>query len=89
MDSDYINEDKFWNEWEVVQRANGELFDLNDVQDRPTNLVWTILESGDDTDERLFASPGIHSVNRVGYVMTKRAWASGQPDAVFYDRQSN
>ncbi len=33
MDSNYINEDEFWNEWEVVQRPNGELFDLNDVKD--------------------------------------------------------
>lgn len=83
MDSDCISEDEFWDEWKVVKRSNGELFDFDDVKDRPINLVWTILESGDDVDERLYASPGLHFVNRVGYVMTKRAWVKDQYDAIY------
>lgn len=83
MNSQCMSEDEFWDEWEVLKRSNGELFDLNDVKNQPINLVWTILESGNDVDECLYASPGLHFVNRLGYVMTRRAWANGQADAVF------
>ena len=84
MDADYISEDEFWNDWEVIQKASGELFEFEDVKNQPLNHVWTIIETGDDDNESWYASPGFHIVNRMGYVMTKRPWVDDLRDAVYF-----
>ncbi len=84
MDSNYISEDEFWDDWRVIQGANGELFDIDDVKDQPINHVWKILESGDCDDHSIYASPGFHIVNRIGYVLTKEAWVNGERDAIYH-----
>ena len=40
--------------------------------------VWTIVD-GDDGN--LWALPGLHVVNRVGYVITEKPWATGDEEA--------
>ena len=47
--------------------------------------VWTILDSGDGDDDNLYASPGAHIVNRLGYVVTERPWETGLEDAVWFE----
>ena len=84
MDTDFISENEFWDEWEVIQKASGDLFEFEDVKDQPLNHVWTILESGDGDDGNWYASPGLHIVNRMGYVMTKRPWADELRDAIYF-----
>lgn len=84
MDADYISEDEFWNEWRVIQKSSGDMFEFEDVKDQPINHVWTVLETGDDDNESWYASPGFHIVNRLGYVMTERPWTDELRDAVYF-----
>lgn len=41
--------------------------------------VWTIV----DADGNLYASPGYHVVNRIGYVVTEKPWETGNEEAVW------
>lgn len=84
MEPNYISEDEFWDDWGVIQKSSGELFEFEDVKDRPVGNVWAILESGDGDDGNWFASPGFHIVNRMGYVMTKKPWTDELRDAVYF-----
>lgn len=84
MDANYISEDEFWDDWGVIQKSSGELFEFEDVKDRPLNNVWAILESGDGDDGNWYASPGFHLVNRMGYVLTKKQWTDKLRDAIYF-----
>lgn len=84
MESDYISEDEFRDDWGVVKKSNGEMFDYDEVKNQPLQHVWTIIDTGDYEDENLYASPGIHIVNQLGFIMTKRAWTDDSPDAIYY-----
>ncbi len=84
MDADYISTDEFWDEWGVIQKSDGVMFEFEDVKDEPVNRVWTILESGGGDDGNWYASPGFHVVNRMGYVMTKKPWTDELRDAIYF-----
>ena len=81
---DYISEDEFWDDWGVIQKASGVMFEFEDVKDQPLNHVWTIIESGYDEDGNWYASPGFHIVNRMGYVMTTKPWTDELRDAIYF-----
>ena len=84
MDSNYISENEFWDEWKVIQRPSGVLFEHAEVKGQSINHVWTILESGDSEDDSLYASPGFHVVNRIGYVLTRKPWIDGRCEAIYF-----
>lgn len=84
MNNQFISEDQFREEWGVVQKSDGEMFYFDDVKDQPPEHVWTIVDTGSYEDENLYASPGFHVVNNLGYVMTERAWEADTPDAIYY-----
>lgn len=84
MGAGYISEDEFWENWGVIQKADGELFDYEDVTDLSLNHVWTILESGTDDNDNWYASPGFHYVNRLGYVLTRKPWVDELRDAMYF-----
>ena len=81
---DYISEDEFWDDWGVIQKASGIMFEFEDVKDQPLNHVWTIIEPGSDEDGHWYASPGFHIVNRMGYVMTTKPWTDELRDAIYF-----
>lgn len=56
------------------------MLDYKDVEGAPVNNVWTIVEGDDDG---LYAFPGFHRVNRVGYVLTESPWITGAEQAVW------
>ena len=84
MTVEYISEDELWDEWGVVQKAGGEMFDYEDVKHQPVEHVWTVVETGCYEDENWYASPGFHIVNTLGYILTRRAWTSGARDAIYF-----
>ena len=84
MDDNYIQEDDFWENWGVVQKSSGDLFDYEDIKQKPIEYVWTILESGNDEDGNWYASPGIHYVNRIGYILTREPWTNFCRDAIYF-----
>lgn len=84
MEFGYISEDEFWEGWGVIQKSSGVLFDFMDVKELPLHHVWTIVESGVHGD-RLYAMPGFHYVNRVGYVITRVPWRLESRDAIYFN----
>jgi len=79
-----ISEEDFDAIWRVTVSPSGDLFCYEEVIDQPLNHVWTIVESGDGEDGNWYASPGFHTVNRVGYAVTKKSWDLTTPDAIYF-----
>lgn len=83
-DENCISERDFEDVWGVYVKSSGDLFQFDDVRDRPPEHVWTIVDSGDDSDGNWYAEPGFHVVNRLGYVMTRKPWSESTPDAIYF-----
>lgn len=75
-----ISEEQF-EKYGPYLRADGNYFEHEDVVNKPINHVWTVVE-GDDGG--LYASPGFHIVNKIGYLLTKKPWKSASRDATWY-----
>lgn len=82
-EDELISEDDFIKIWGAYVRESGDLFFFQDVKDEPVNLVWTITNSCGGRPDHWIASPGFHIVNVIGYVMTRKPWTSGTPDAFY------
>lgn len=76
-----ITEDEFEEKYQPVWNDDEAMTD-----DPPagvdTNHVWTIVEGELDYQ---YAIPGIHVVNRVGYIQTKKPWETGDEEAIWVD----
>ncbi|ABM21098.1 hypothetical protein [Marinobacter nauticus] len=48
--------------------------------------IWAVTE-GDD-DDSLYANPGPHAVNVVGYLVTEKPWLTGDEVAVYFEDDS-
>jgi hypothetical protein len=59
------------------------MWDLEVVQAAgvPEQRVWTIIEG--DRSRALYAMPGFHFVNRLGYVVTEQPWTDPGRDAIY------
>jgi hypothetical protein len=68
-------------------KRSGDLFDFEDVVNKSMNTVWTVVEAEDDDGrEHWIACPGFHVVNKMGYILTKKPWVTGDEGAYwFYD----
>lgn len=77
-----ISEDDFVDVWGAHARSDGELFSHADIVHKPLNQVWTVVEAG--LDGNLYALPGFHIVNKVGYVLTTKAWDDPQQEAYWF-----
>ena len=78
-----ISEREFENVWGVYLKPSGDLFQFDDIRNQPLEHVWTIVDSGDDSDGNWYAQPGFHVVNKLGYVMTRKPWSDSTPDAIY------
>ena len=67
MDNDLF--DTFY--WPLPAPDGSDIWQHEDVRVAPVEKVWTVVD-GDSGG--LFAMPGRHIVNRVGYMVTSRAW---------------
>lgn len=81
---EFISEGEFKDVWGVYLQPSGDLFQIDDVRDQSPEHVWTIVDSGDDTDGNWYAQPGFHVVNNLGYVMTRKPWSDTTPDAIYF-----
>jgi len=79
-----IPEHEFDDSWGAYVSPSGNLFTFEEIRDQPHNHVWTVVESGDDSDGNWYAQPGFHVVNNLGYVMTRKPWTDATPDAVYF-----
>jgi hypothetical protein len=83
-DDDLISEREFDEAWGAYLKPSGDLFAFEDVRDQSPNHVWTVVDSGDDSDGNWYAVPGFHVVKKLGYVMTREAWSDSTPDAIYF-----
>ena len=81
---DCISEREFEDVWRVYLKPSGDLFQFDDARNQPLEHVWTIVDSGDDSDGNWDAQPGFHVVNKLGYVMTRKPWSDSTPDAIYF-----
>ena len=79
-----ISEREFEDVWGVYLKPSGDLFQFDDVRNQSLEHVWTIVDSGDDSNGNWYALPGCHVVNKLGYVMTRKAWSDSTPDAIYF-----
>lgn len=79
-----ISERDFEAIWGAYVQSSGDLFQFDDVINEPPEHVWTIADSGDDSDGNWYAMPGFHVVNKLGYVMTRKPWSESTPDAIYF-----
>lgn len=80
-----ISETDFHNAWRVITKDCGDLFGHEEIRDRPMNQVWTIVDSGEDSDRNWYAIPGIHLVNCLGFVLTHREWVDTSIQAIYFE----
>lgn len=81
----FISEADFHGVWQVITKDSGDFFNHADIVDRPLTQVWTIVDSGDDLDQNWYAIPGIHLVNRLGFVLTRREWIDESVQAIYFE----
>ena len=79
-----IPEHEFEESWGAYVRPSGDLFTFEEVRNQPHNHVWTIVETGDDSDDNWYAKPGFYVVNVLGYVLTRKPWTDTTPDAIYF-----
>jgi hypothetical protein len=80
-----IGSEEEFEEFEPMPSPDGETFwNYPDTTAFPSNRVWSIVE-GDGTTESLFAVPGYHIVNRLGYMVTAYPWTNEVQDYYWYD----
>ena len=67
-------------------------FEYEDVKDAPINHVWTVVEGDDEFEcedgeyrSNLYALPGFHHVNRLGYIRTDKPWTDENIVAIYFD----
>ena len=83
-DDQLISEREFEEVWGVYLMPSGDLFQFDEIRNKPPKHVWTIVDSGDDADGNWYALPGFHIVNKLGYVMTRKPWSDATPDAIYF-----
>lgn len=69
-----IDEDAFWNEYvPIVDAAEGHpIREREAIRNVAFSRLWTLVET--DVSEVLYALPGYHYVNTLGYLVTEKAW---------------
>lgn len=79
-----ITEAEFEAEWGVSAGRDGSLLTFEEANRHPLNCIWTVVETGDDIDRNWYAIPGVHLVNRLGYVSTAKHWTDETLQAVYF-----
>lgn len=79
-----ISERDFEDHWGVYVRPDGDFFQYEEIVDAPLEYVWTVVDSGWDEDGNWYALPGLHIVNKLGYVKTRRPWDEHVEQAIYF-----
>lgn len=92
MEIELISEEAFWNVYRPLPAPEdsgngGWIWDHADARKQPESNVWTVIE-GDQT-ENLYASPGYHFVNAIGYCVTEQPWRDASREAIYSDKSGS
>ncbi|MDQ4502543.1 hypothetical protein [Sinomonas sp. ASV322] len=81
-----IGEWEFESDYRPIPTAEGDLVrHIDQTRGYPMNRVWSIVEPGDNN---LYAIPGYHLVNLVGYVVTETPWHDEELEAEWFISQT-
>jgi hypothetical protein len=78
-----LTEEEFEERYRPYVQPSGDYFEYEDVKDRPINTVWSLTE-GDGPYCHLYAGPGFHVVNVMGYCLTEVPWTDEETDAYWF-----
>lgn len=78
-----ISEREFTAEWRPRIGAGGDLLAFEELAGIAAERIWTITSSPGDSN--WYAIPGVHAVDRLGYVVTERAWNRSTPQAIYFE----
>jgi len=78
-----IDELTFWEKYRpVADPAEGQVIrGLGSIGNLAATTLWTVVDTGES--ETLYALPGSHVVNRLGYVVTERPWPHRSVVAIY------
>lgn len=78
-----IDEQTFWEKYRpIVDPTEGQVIrDPGTIPNLAATTLWTVVDTGES--ETLYALPGSHVVNRLGYVVTERPWPHRSVVAVY------
>lgn len=78
-----IDEQTFWEKYRpVVDPAEGQAIRApGSIGNLAATTLWTVVDTGES--ETLYALPGSHAVNRLGYVVTERPWPHKSVVAIY------
>ena len=66
-----LTEDEFEERYDTIMSRDGSgIWEFDQIKSRPTERVWSVVE----VDGDLYAIPGWHVVNVIGYCLTRRPW---------------
>jgi len=78
-----ISERVFWDKYKPTVKPNGDYLEYLDTLIYPRNRVWSLIES-EANYRNLYASPGYHIVNVLGYCVTEEPWTDMTRDALYF-----
>lgn len=80
-----ISESRFWDVYRPLPDPGGNdhIWDYKPTLNYPLNQVWTLIE-GEDNYRNLYACPGYHIVNVIGYCVTEKPWTDPTRDAMYF-----
>lgn len=79
-----LTEAEFDERFTVVPTADGEAIrDRMPGVDPKSRHLWTVVTA--DDGETLCVVPGVHFVNREGYLLTEEEWTDDIADAVYFE----
>ncbi len=78
-----IDEQTFWEKYRPIVEPTEEqaIRDPEQVANLMATTLWTVVDTGES--ETLYALPGCHVVNRLGYAVTERPWPHRSVVAVY------
>lgn len=71
---------------DMLTPSYGDAVSFAESQGLGESHVWAVTE-GDD-DESLYANPGPHAVNVIGYLVTEKPWQTGDEVAMYFEDDS-
>ena len=83
--AELISEADFHDSWGVFTQESGDLFTYSEISNQPPSVVWTIVDSDGEFDGNWYAIPGIHHVNCLGFVLTRRQWVDASIQAIYFE----
>ncbi len=78
-----LTENEFEERYRPYVQPSGDYFEFEDVEKKPLHTVWTLVE-GDGPWCHLYATPGFHIVNVMGYCRTEVPWVNGDEVAYWF-----